>query len=384
MTDSSEKCVFLIGSESPHVESLAVANALKTLTIHRDSPTENQILELARREDVSGILATTPDVLFPTSKAAALCGLASIPLEAVRALLSRTHLLASLTNSGIKTPPYAVIHGPGEAQTRSKDVPGPWRVLSDHYGTNHLERHAIHCEDLPLAFSSVTKGLEIKAATIESELEGTGYVVCGMLQSGRFVPGAIFRHEKVRENDHVPMSLDLISEMDPTVSGRIADLCNRALETVGIEKGLWELELVASDNELYLTHIHSSMIPSAPVRTLLRAGHLEQLIAHALEWAVGIDRVTESPAPRAVAMQWLSIRSGVVRKIEGVEEAAGLEGVIEVSVGVRPGDVVGHTINRPARNALGYVIASATENRTAAKNAERARASIHIQTEAIG
>ena len=66
-----------------------------------------------------------------------------------------------------------------------------------------------------------------------------------------------------------------------------------------------------------------------------------------------------------------------------MEEATRSEGVNEVHLGVHDGDVIRHIVNRPERDALGYVLASATRNRTAAENAERARACIRIETGGI-
>lgn len=93
----------------------------------------------------------------------------------------------------------------------------------------------------------------------------------------------------------------------------------------------------------------------------------------------GIERnglrvcIGDSPQPEnesPCAIVWIPSRSGVVQAIEGIDAARRIPGVVDVRFGAKPGDIMGHVVDRETRDRVGYV---AARGETAEEALDRAR-----------
>ncbi|HNR34196.1 MAG TPA: hypothetical protein PKO36_03380 [Candidatus Hydrogenedentes bacterium] len=83
---------------------------------------------------------------------------------------------------------------------------------------------------------------------------------------------------------------------------------------------------------------------------------------------------------RGMAVAWVRPRTGIVTGVAGISEARETPGVIEVRVGVRKGDTLGHPADEETRNRAGFVRAAAENGEAALEIARRACALIQIET----
>jgi hypothetical protein len=84
----------------------------------------------------------------------------------------------------------------------------------------------------------------------------------------------------------------------------------------------------------------------------------------------------------AAAVRFLTADPGRVVSVTGAGRAAAIDGVLEVEVSVRPGDVVRPT--RWSEDRCGHVLVRAHDSAAAAKLARRAAELIRIRTEPSG
>src|SRR5690606_13354871 len=105
-----------------------------------------------------------------------------------------------------------------------------------------------------------------------------------------------------------------------------------------------EMEVVWGPDGPVLTDIWLRQEPTEIMAALRRAGLNEVL--------------SGAGTNRTFSVAWLRSRSGVIRRIEGVERARALRSILDVVASAAPGEVVGHVVDKHSRDQLGYVLAA--------------------------
>ena len=106
-------------------------------------------------------------------------------------------------------------------------------------------------------------------------------------------------------------------------------------------------------------------------------------MADSLRIALGEPPVEQRTCERGVALFWVPTRSGVVTRIEGLDEAAALPGLVEVVMSVKAGDIMQHVVDCVTRDKVGYVLATGASARDAVATAKRARGLVRVLTEPV-
>lgn len=83
------------------------------------------------------------------------------------------------------------------------------------------------------------------------------------------------------------------------------------------------------------------------------------------------------------AMVWLPSRSGRVVAVDWVDAARAAPGVLQVQVGVRPGDVLQHALDEASQYHIGYVIAAGYTREQAIARAREAARRIQLVASAM-
>jgi cysteine synthase len=158
-----------------------------------------------------------------------------------------------------------------------------------------------------------------------------------------------------------------------------ADVAVTALRAVGFDLGLAHVELKVTADGPQLVEINprpaGDNIPELVDRAL-GVSCLDLTIGQYLGQPVVASLRTE---PRGgAAIRYLTAPPGVVASVAGADVAAGMPGVVRVSVEAEPGQVV-PPLQRNG-NRLGYVLATADDAYTASRRAEAAGHAVVVRT----
>jgi len=223
-------------------------------------------------------------------------------------------------------------------------------------------------EDLPLGFVQAARRSTASAVLVQRGVDGPSYrLYCDrrqrpmapLIAEASLAPDSPYR---------VVMELTLPIALDAQRAEalrRIMLAVNRLLEN---DPRPWlEIEAVWSDDGPVLTDVWLGSVPTEIMAALRQAG---------------LDEVMNGKSPeRALAVAWLRSRSGVIRRIEGVERAQALRSIVDVCVRAQPGDIVGHVVDKDSRDRLGYVMAAGATPTDARNHALHGRGLIFIETE---
>jgi biotin carboxylase len=158
----------------------------------------------------------------------------------------------------------------------------------------------------------------------------------------------------------------------------LAEATARLAEAAKMSDGILHAEWIMHDGEPVLVEC-AARIPGGRITQLISFAYDFSLIGAYLDVMLGNAPVVPAAALHGAAIRYLTAPPGVIAGITGADEAAGMPGVAEVHLQMRPGDTV-----RPltvSGNRLGYVLVQADGTREAASTADAALARIHITTE---
>ena len=103
-------------------------------------------------------------------------------------------------------------------------------------------------------------------------------------------------------------------------------------------------------------------------------------VLDSLRLTLGCRPQEHKTCERGTAVYWIPAEPGVVRAVEGIDEALALPGVQDIVLNIEPGDVVEPVIDCVTRDKLGYVLADGDTVHDAIATAKRARDLCRIVT----
>jgi len=244
---------------------------------------------------------------------------------------------------------------------------GPLWIKSVGQGHPRFCMNLDHRADLPLGIRQARKRSTFPGVLVERALHGEVYRI-HLHRHRTDAQPVILRADLSGESHYrVVELLVLDTHLDHVVRDALVRLTRACAEALEDDRPWLELEVVVDPRRYALTDVWLSHEPTVMARALHDAG-LDAFL-HG-----------ETPEP-ALAVAWLTSRSGVIRAIEGLDAALASDGVIYVSIAARVGETVGHVIDKASRDRLGYVLARAESAREAEAVARAARAMIRIRTE---
>ncbi|MBI1317346.1 MAG: hypothetical protein GC168_00170 [Candidatus Hydrogenedens sp.] len=166
----------------------------------------------------------------------------------------------------------------------------------------------------------------------------------------------------------VVMELTLPGDLSSERAQQLSAIARRTEALLEDDSRRWlEIEVVCTEAGPVLTDVWLSSTPTVIMTALQRAG------------LDGMPHGGDNGSAFSVA--WLRSRSGVIRRIEGLERARALRSVVDVVVHATLGDVVGHVVDKQSRDRLGYVLAKGDTPTDARNHALHGRGLIFIETE---
>lgn len=342
-----------------------------------------RIMRVAGEHAVAGLFCASEAAVEATARAAWLLGLPGHAPEAARHLRDKGAMRRALDRAGLANPRYIAARTCEEAEPGAHALGAPVIVKPiDGSGSRGVCR-VDYLDDLPLAVLKAQKHSTAGSVLVEEYLSGPEYRVEGFASASGFHAAGL----SGCEISPAPCRYDIEAHTPPALSeARRAELIEAAGDAVaamGRLHGALHIELIRTEAGPRIVEVADGSGAGPEFRALYRAATGADLLADALRAAMGTAPEGKWAPRRAVALRWLESHAGHVTAVEGEHEARSLPCVEEVVVRAAVGAQLSHAVDRPSRDALGYVIASADSLETARSAASRAADLCRIFTQSV-
>jgi len=380
-------CLVLVLDRNPSAPGAAMADVFLPHCVYRH---EEAVAGLAQwRENggvPGGVLCVASDAPRTVAAIGEFFNLPAVSMETAHLATDKLAMKDRLAAHGIPVPWYAPLRD-------STDLRRAFQERCNHLVIKPVDnrgaRGVLHLSfrsDLDWAFDLACAQSPTGRVMVEEFLEGQQVSTEGLMIDGTaHIPGFADRNYEFidRFAPHIiENGGDMPSLLPLAAQEAIRDLTGRAALALGLKHGPVKGDMLWHKEQAYVIEIaarHSG-------------GYF---VTHSIPWNTGVDLLGASirmamgevldPAelrPRqqkAVCQRYLFAEPGLVRSIEGVEEARRLPYVRYVEVRVKKGDVILPVTSHPARP--GVVMAVAETREAAGRAALAAIRTIIIRTE---
>lgn len=340
----------------------------------------HEIARVARARSVGGIFPPPEPAVIPAARAVEELGLPGMGAEAAARTRDKWAMRCAFEEGGVPNPRCMAVRTVAEATGAARAIGLPVIVKpADSFGSIAVRR-VDHIEDVSLAFSQAVKSSFLNIVLVEAVIEGQEYCVEGVVQDGEFLAHAVVGRERSGPPFYFDDAVYAPAALTDAERGRLVESVSAGVRALGIRCGYVQADIIASPEDPRIVEV--AAYPSSarmPVDVTALAGGADS-IAAAAAMATGQRLPATCACKRGAAIAWLSSRSGVVTEVRGVEAARGCPGVVDAVVNVAVDDVLGHVVDCPTRDRVGYMVATGDTAAAALSAAQGARGLCEIIT----
>jgi biotin carboxylase len=347
------------------------------------------VVEIARRNHIDAVVAISSDRAVPTAAAVAEeLGLPGIGIETAHVMTNKGAMRARLLEEGVPQPRFALVNSDGTSLAGVDDVGFPAVVKpvdsGGQRGVYRVHTREELLERLPEAIAHSRNG----GAIVEQFVDGSELNAIVVVRGGE--PFLLTLSDRLRPAGAgfgVGWVHLFPSGLDRGVLETAGAIALNAARALGLRDGIaFPQLLVTESGEVFVVEV-AARIPAGQMADLVRLGIGVDLVDIALRLALGEwipNDVVEPRFERPLAISVLTASPGVlptgrVTSVDGLDRVQASPGVLEAGVYIQ----VGETIQPVQVDAdrRGYVIATATDTKTALELAERASRELVVEVE---
>ncbi len=380
----------LVGSDQEAVlESLSGGAAF---AVDFDDP-ERGASEIAARtaaRPVDAVVAVDGAGNLLAARAAEMLGLTHNPPAAVGRTRNKYRFREALAAAGAPHPAFRLVPLDADAGRIAREVGYPCVLkplsLAMSRGVIRADGHnsfvdAFHRVAAIIAQpDAATPGEAADHLLVESYVPGTEYALEGLIVEGRFRLLAVFDKPDPLEG---PYFEETIYVTPAQVSGaeRAAMIAGAqaAIDAVGLRDGPTHIDLRVNDQGVVILEVDARSIGGRCGRSL-RFGDGMRLEEVILRHALGLPIESLDQAAAAGGVMMIPIpASGILRGVEGLEEASAIRGIEEVTISI----ALGHPVLELPEGGkyLGFIIGRGPQPEDVIASLRRAHAALRFEIE---
>ncbi|MFV0133867.1 ATP-grasp domain-containing protein [Streptomyces sp. HMX87] len=342
---------------------------------------------LASAPERKGVIGFLDSTLPLVAELAEEFGLPGCSPETLRALTNKTWVRARLAESAVPGPRFrtleSAVGGSGERRAAVDGLSYPLILKPDDSSAGRGVVRAGSPRELDSAWAEAARFTRTGRLLAEEELIGEEISVETVTSEGRTVVLACTEKLSTRGTSFVELGQAVPARLGPDLEAQVRDIAAGALKAVGYDHGIAHTELILTADGPRIVEVNPRPAGDCIV-DLIRLTRGVDLYGIAADLALGLDVNLDAldlpPFTGGAAIRFLTGAPGVVRRIDGVAEAARLlapdrERLVLLT---RPGDVV-EPVNSNLHR-LGYVIAVGEDTADAVERADRIAAMVHVVT----
>lgn len=327
-----------------------------------------------------GIMTLATDM--PMRSIAVACerlGLPGISYETAIKSTDKGEMIKAFEANGVEHPWYFILSAPGDLQNVIEQITFPCiSKPTDNSGSRGVV--LVHDEN------------ELKAALAYSAENGrSGSVIVEEYLQGKEVSVEIIVLDGIAHilnvTDKITTGVPHFVEMGHTQPSRIGerdleeirDLACRAVKAVGIENGPAHVEIMLTPNGPKMIELGARMGGDCITTHLIPLSTGIDMIEATIRIACGEKPDIERKFNKASAIRYFDAPKGVIKSIDGIDEARKIPGVVDIVFTKQVGDVVDDIGSSTDR--VGFVITQADTAEEAVQICDRAIKTVLINIE---
>ena len=378
-----------VASERRAAMSAAMGERALTLRLSDPAVAAEQIAERARETPFAAVVGVDDQGVMAAALGAERLGLSHNPPEAVARTRDKAAMRRAFAEAGVPQPRFAVLPAGADVAAVACEVGLPCVVKPLGLSGS---RGVIRANDVEQACSTVERVRGILDAAqespeapllLESYLPGTEVALEGLLRGGRLEVLAVFDKPDPLEGPYFEETLYVTPPRLPAdVLAEVEAVTARAAQALGLREGPVHAELRVDGERVCVLELAARSIGGLCSRALrFGAGvSLEQVILrHAL--GLRLEHVARESTASGVMMIPIP-GAGVLRAVEGQQEARAVEGIRGLEITISRGRPV---VPLPEGDRyLGFMFARAASADSVERSLRAAHARLRIRIEPHG
>ncbi len=356
-----------VGTDRPNVLENVVPGSALTLDFFDPKRAAGAIQAFAEAYPIEAVVAVDDDTVPLAAAASKALGLKSNPVEAAFAVRSKYQTRQILEEDGLPSPGFRLLSVEDSPEALARTVPYPCVLKPTFLAASRGVIRADDPEEFAAAFRRITAilrepetaargGDEAGMILAEDYIPGKEVALEGILQGGELRVLALFDKPDPMEGPYFEETIYVTpSRLPDETQEAITDTAARALRALGIGEGPVHVELRVNEGGAWVIDVAARSIGGRCSRALRFEGDasLEGLI---LGRALGREAPAAGRVEGTSGVMMIPIPgAGILRGVEGKEEALAVEGVEEVEVTIHPG---GRVLPLPEGDRyLGFIFA---------------------------
>ena len=339
------------------------------------------ILDVARRENIDGILTAASDVPMPT--VAAVCeelGLHGVSRKCALQCTNKAEMREALEIAGVPIPKFAVVRSAEDAINVGKYFEGKVVVkASDNSGNRGISMvdDCRNSYELQNAFNYALVISHDKRVLIEEYMNGEEFSVEGISING--VYHAIQVTDKITNGSpyFVEMGHTQPSVQPHEIINSIIKIAGDAAKALGIANGPSHAEIKLTSEGPKIVEVGARLGGGCITSHLVPLSTGVSMVKAAIQNSIGESPDIEHKFSKGAAIRFFDSHKGTITAFENVESALSMPGVIEISFFKNVGEDIGEL--KTGLDRVGYVIAQGEDREDAVKKCVAALKRVEIK-----
>ena len=316
------------------------------------------VVKVAQKFNPCGIMTLATDMpMRAVAKACEVCGLAGISFDTAIKATDKGEMIKAFEAAGVEHPWYYIVPSQPELETVIDKITYPCIMKpTDNAGS----RGVVLCnsrEELEDEYEYSHHESRGGAVIIEEYLQGPEFSIEVMVVDGE--PHILQITDKLTTGapHFVEMGHSQPTRQNVENQAKIKDLAIRACKAVGINVGPAHVEMILTKDGPKMVELGARMGGDCITTHLVPLSTGIDMVGCMIKLACG-EKINIKPKfNKGSAIRYFDAHDGVIKSIEGIEEAKKIPGVQEISVVHGVGEAVGKIGSSTDR--IGFVIAQA-------------------------
>lgn len=376
----------VVSDRDTEAPGFAFADSCIIADVYRPSETASAAERFNRKiRKIDGVICVAADAPLTTATVAAKLGLPGISVETAVLACDKLAMKRRFAERGVSVPWFAEISTVQELQ-RIAIERGNNLVIKpvDSRGSRGVQRIA-QVSDLSKAYELARCHSPTQRVMVEEYLDGPQVSTESVVVDGHcYTPGFSDRNYEYLET-YAPFFIenggDLPSHLPQNMQSKVKDLVTRAAAALGVTSGTVKGDIVVHNGEPYMIELAARLSGGFFCTREIPLNTGVDFIGCAIKVALGEHVTPEELEPKtstAVIQRYAFPKPGRVVSVCGAEEAKKIDGVSEVVITAKPGDIIPAAGDK--RPSAAMVLATGSTRDAALAAANDALARLQIKT----
>ena len=338
------------------------------------------VVKVAQDFNPDGIMTLATDMpMRAVAKACEVCNLPGISFDTAIKATDKGEMIKAFEAAGVEHPWYFIVPSQPELETMIDKITYPCIMKpTDNAGS----RGVVLChsrEELKGEYEYSHHESRGGAVIVEEYLRGPEFSIEVMVVDGE--PHVLQITDKLTTGapHFVEMGHSQPTRQSEENREKIRDLAIRACKAIGINVGPAHVEMILTKDGPKMVELGARMGGDCITTHLVPLSTGIDMVGCTIKLACGEQIDIEPKFNKGAAIRYFDAYNGVIKSIDGIEEAKKIPGVQEISIVHDVGEVVGEIGSSTDR--VGFVIAQAETVEEAVEVSEEVMSSVTILME---